>query len=306
MMMNEKKIKVSIKDEPEKSLKASKRLQEIFDKQNEAIEQGPDIEGCLDSDDKNKIEIMTNRFKEKYKGHKLPKIYQQLFNLEEGIIPDQWDIVNTESHWNGDINLLLNAIDNETSLFQFKEFYNMRCGFVMPNLVWLKNFVSFLIHDAGKERISILEICSGLGMLARCIEQYSKGSISVTCVDLCDYTIYDDNQFEYPYHPIIKMDGEEAIKGVGTLFKGIDYIMLCWPPYLEDIDYKILSYMNDNLPDMKIIYIGEYNGCTGSPEFFDLLDENYDEIVYDHFDINASYQHFPHIEDFVSLWEKKK
>lgn len=308
-MNEEQKVRVSVQGDPEQSVQLSERLQNLFDKQNEAIENGPDIEGCLDSDSENRVEEMTQDFKKKFEVHheiEMPTIYQQLFSLENGIIPDRWEINNVDKHWNGDMNMLIDAINDETFLFQFKEFYNMRCGFVLPNLVWLENFTSFLKHDSGKDRISILEICSGLGMLARCIETYSKGEISVTCIDLCDYGIYDKSQFEKPFHPIIQMDGLEAIKGVNTLFKGIDYVMLCWPPYLEEIDYKVLSYMKENLPEMKLIYIGEYNECTGSPKFFELLEEEYDEVLYDHYDINGGYQQFPHIRDFTSLWEKRK
>lgn len=48
-------------------------------------------------------------------------------------------------------------------------------------------------------------------------------------------------------------------------------LFLCWPPYDEDMAYNCAKNYNGET----ILFVGELNGCTGTEEFFDYLNEHF-------------------------------
>lgn len=60
-----------------------------------------------------------------------------------------------------------------------------------------------------------------------------------------------------------------------TLLRYNDWpLMLCWPPYADGMARWCLTCWGGR----RLIYIGEWNGCTADVEFHDVLDERF-EIV---------------------------
>ncbi len=49
-------------------------------------------------------------------------------------------------------------------------------------------------------------------------------------------------------------------------------LFLCWPPYNEDMAFNCAKQYKGDV----ILFIGERNGCTGTEEFFDYLDEHFE------------------------------
>lgn len=70
---------------------------------------------------------------------------------------------------------------------------------------------------------------------------------------------------------IEKLDAMESLKKYGNK---ISHLLISWAPYGSDIDVKLLKEVRDNFPHITIINVGEgEQGCTGSPEFWDEIEE---------------------------------
>lgn len=80
----------------------------------------------------------------------------------------------------------------------------------------------------------------------------------------------DDDSWEIS-KDIEKLDAMESLKKYGNK---ISHLLISWAPYGSDIDVKLLREVRANYPHVTIINVGEgEQGCTGSPEFWEELNE---------------------------------
>lgn len=47
-----------------------------------------------------------------------------------------------------------------------------------------------------------------------------------------------------------------------------DYVFMSWSPYKDDIDMKVVNHIKNKHPHLKLIVLGEENGCTNSEQFW--------------------------------------
>ena len=73
-------------------------------------------------------------------------------------------------------------------------------------------------------------------------------------------------------------------------------LLFSWPEYGEPWTDEVLLRFNGNL----LIYIGEWRGCTGGPNFHDILLRRYDIIA------ELGITTFPYIHDRVFVAQRKK
>jgi hypothetical protein len=84
----------------------------------------------------------------------------------------------------------------------------------------------------------------------------------------------DDNSWKIS-KDVEKLDALESLKKYGNK---ISHLLISWAPYGSDIDVKLLREARENFPHITIINVGEgIQGCTGSPEFWDELEEVHPE-----------------------------
>lgn len=70
---------------------------------------------------------------------------------------------------------------------------------------------------------------------------------------------------------IEKLDAMESLKKYGNK---ISHLLISWAPYGSDIDVKLLREAREKFPHITIINVGEgEQGCTGSPEFWNEIEE---------------------------------
>lgn len=80
----------------------------------------------------------------------------------------------------------------------------------------------------------------------------------------------DDDSWEIS-KDIEKIDAMESLKKYGNK---ISHLLISWAPYGSDIDVKLLREARKNFPHITIINVGEgEQGCTGSPDFWDEVEE---------------------------------
>lgn len=74
----------------------------------------------------------------------------------------------------------------------------------------------------------------------------------------------DDNSWSIS-NGIEKLDALDSLCKYGD---SIDYLLVSWAPWGSEIDYELLMMARELYPQITIINIGEYNGCTGSKRFW--------------------------------------
>lgn len=80
----------------------------------------------------------------------------------------------------------------------------------------------------------------------------------------------DDDSWEIS-KDVEKLDALESLKKYGDK---TSHLLISWAPYGSDIDVKLLREVRKNYPHITIINVGEgEQGCTGSPEFWEELEE---------------------------------
>jgi SAM-dependent methyltransferase len=133
----------------------------------------------------------------------------------------------------------------------------------------------------------IVEIGAGNGYWASLIAQ---DGTKVKCYDTKPYHHGYCNDKSKEYYEVTR-----ATHNVTSWYKHWT-LMLCWPPHWNDMAFRALEKYRGN----KVIYIGEgYGGCTGTDEFFDLLDKEWNNIV------TVDIPSWSGIRDMLFVFEKK-
>lgn len=93
-------------------------------------------------------------------------------------------------------------------------------------------------------------------------------------------TIATDNNSGVVKSPFEKLDALDSLRKYGN---ECNYLLLSWPSG-DPVDAELLRVMREEFPHMLLIHFGEYKGCTGSQEFWELVspyDSLYVEVEYE-------------------------
>ncbi len=122
-----------------------------------------------------------------------------------------------------------------------------------------------------KKYSPILSVCSGYAYTESLLE---KEGVDIVCTDIHPNKKNAwcmDGKF---YTKVEELDAEEAV---------IKYnnrnVFMAWPPYNYDVAERVVKAMDKN---KVLIYVGERSGgCTGNDNFFEYLNNNFEEIESD-------------------------
>ncbi len=166
-----------------------------------------------------------------------------------------------------------------------RDFFIGDFSYSIPNEKAIECMAKFI----GKDKC--LEVGAGLGLWAYLlIKDYNINMI-----------VTDDNSTHYEqetrklnkYCDIIDLNAENAVKK----YKEANVLLMIWPPYDNDLAVSAVKKFKGN----KIIYVGEAKGgCTGTDDFFNLLDKEWKEIKPEN-NIN----NWPEINDQIFFYERK-
>ena len=143
------------------------------------------------------------------------------------------------------------------------------------------NWISILATWIGDR--TVLEIFSGCGSLSRCLKD--KG-IDVKATD----NMESKGKWNELWCDIEEMDCIAAIEK----YNDRDVILVSWSPLSSEIDYRCLIKMREVNPNAVMLVLGEFGGCTNSPQFIDSMNEIEDEMINE---INKTYRSWSFIND---------
>lgn len=152
----------------------------------------------------------------------------------------------------------------------------------LPDCVQGDNFSHFILHrelcevgyyakvtrifceeirkKVGKNSV-VLDPFAGRGYLGRGLRQAGLSVIST-----------DNNSWKLS-RGIEELDYKESVK---KYLPGADLLALSWLPFDNDFDVEFLKSLSKDYPNKKLLVIGEPYGCTGTDEFWRLLEDLYD------------------------------
>ncbi len=167
-----------------------------------------------------------------------------------------------------------------------REFFVDNYAWAVPTEKGIKSIAEFI----GPQDIC-LEVGCGLGIWAYFLKyQYN---INIIATD-DKSTHYDSdvrkNNTYIDYHD---MDSMSSVKK----FREANVLMLVWPPYDNSMGYDALKEFKGN----KFVYVGEERGgCTGTDDFFDLLEKEWIRIEPEH-----NNKSWPGIDDSTKFFTRK-
>lgn len=145
-------------------------------------------------------------------------------------------------------------------LLDFRTEYIDRFGFAIITKEFLDDCVSFL---KGKKA---LEVMSGSGYLAHLLQ---KNGIDIIPTD--NKSCANSGSYNYWQNEYTKIEEIDAVEAIEKYHNSIDIVLISWPPYENDISYKVARRcFKYSIP---ILYIGEPEyGCCAIDKFFDFLE----------------------------------
>lgn len=137
---------------------------------------------------------------------------------------------------------------------------------------------------------SILEIGAGLGLWAHLLR---RAGVTVTATDYFAFRGNFIARGADNFTEVLDMKHTDAIKAYGHLH---ECLMLCWPPYSDPMAYEALK----KFKGPKLIYIGEYDGCTA--------DNTFQKYVENNFELEADVRipQWLGLHDYLSLYRRNQ
>lgn len=108
---------------------------------------------------------------------------------------------------------------------------------------------------------TVLDPFAGRGYLGKGLRQVGLSVIST-----------DNNSWKLS-RGIEELDYRESIE---KYLPEADLLALSWLPFDNDFDVELLRGLSEDYPEKKILLIGEPYGCTGTEEFWRLLEDLYE------------------------------
>ena len=194
----------------------------------------------------------------------------------------------------------LKALEEDTSKYidefmanrNARDLFIYKLGWAIPNPEAIETIKKFVGTDF------ILEVCSGLGMWARLL---MDEGVSIVASDRDPewispiHKMYEQNLSKIKRIRSMNVLKAEAVTALRIFYP--DVLMMIWPPYDRPVAKDALDAFKGN----KFIYVGEGSGgCTGTDDFHDQLEEEWDESEVIHI------PQWEHIHDNLFLYTRKE
>lgn len=135
------------------------------------------------------------------------------------------------------------------------------------------------LSDAVGPDARVLDPMAGRGLLVRALQEQGVEAVGT-----------DNNSWGLSD----SIEAMDVLKSIRTYGGWATHLVLAWPPYNDSVDVKILEEVRANFPDLKVVYVGEVDGCTGSEEFWEVAQVS-------EFDFPVMYETFGCVRDYVYL-----
>ena len=146
------------------------------------------------------------------------------------------------------------TMDDDDDAIENVDRWQNAIGWGMPNLGTMKVLIDFLKK---MKTVIMLSVGTGHGLP----EHYLMGmGFTVICTD--PYPVFEGCH---------KMDALSAVEN----FPKANCLFMCWPNYGSSWSAGVLKAKAKAKDWDVIFFIGEWGGCTGNSEFFDILDKRY-------------------------------
>jgi hypothetical protein len=163
-----------------------------------------------------------------------------------------------------------NKHKNDLEYNRLKDYYVANFSHAIVTEKAIEKIEDFLSHNKCKV---LLEIGSGFGLWSALINLYIKKKENVVSVIATDKIKYSDHKL---YYDVKQLDYESAIKECNEKYDEtlVPCLFLCWPPRDENVASNSLKQFKGNY----LIFIGEESGNVATPEFFNILEEEWDGV----------------------------
>ena len=195
--------------------------------------------------------------------------------------PQSWDSGNGNNRFSLETNSMEQIIT--------KHKVNDLGYYAVATKTFARTFAEIIKEDNPKNGGIVLDPLAGAGHLVKAFREAGIPSIAS-----------DNNSWKFS-KDIEKLDALESIRKYGN---DIDYVVISWAPYTENLDVKILELCRKDFPHIMILNIGEQEGgCTGSEEFWEKArvpkdwsragENNWNQRLFDSYETFISVHDFP-------------
>ncbi|KRL82659.1 hypothetical protein [Lactobacillus ultunensis] len=196
-----------------------------------------------------------------------------------GLMPDEFEDILTDIGQNKrkqltDINNLFN---------NFRQYLSLKYG------IWsIANLQTAKLIKKELNVNTALEIMAGNAYWSKALEESGIQTISTDSLEWAKTSKTGSIQF----HPVINLSADQAIKK----YNQVDLILCSWSPNFGKSDIDTVKSWQKYNKDSHLLFIGERNGATNSPEFWD---HHWFKKTPALMSINHSFQSFDFIDERI-------
>ena len=165
-----------------------------------------------------------------------------------GLFPDELEEITKEANFKDvkTMNHLLNSV---------RQFLSLKFGiWSLPNLT-----TATLIRKELKVSTAV-EIMAGNAYWTKALNEAGIQTIATDSLEWAKTSLTGKKQFSY----VENLDAIKAIKKYNT----VDLIFCSWSPNFGKSDLDVIASWKKYAPNSHLLFIGEKNGATNSPEFW--------------------------------------
>lgn len=199
--------------------------------------------------------------------------------IEFGLTPDVLEDLTMEKQTSaGEIERMNNLLNN------FRSFISRRYGiWSLPNLE-----AAQAIKNAWNVQTG-LEVMSGNSCWSKAL---SEVGVKMTATDSMAWAKTSETGSQ-AFYPTQALDARQAIEK----YNDVDLVICCWAPNFGSGDLEVLeAYRKYARRDAHLIFIGEKNGATNTPVFWQAADNQQSREIKE---INSHFRSFDFIEEKV-------
>lgn len=196
-----------------------------------------------------------------------------------GLLPDQFEDILQEI--GADKKKKLTDINN---LFNnFRQYLSLKYG------IW--SVANLNTAKLIKEKLHVktaLEIMAGNAYWSKALEEVGVKTISTDSLEWAKTS----STGAKPFHKIIDLKADQAIKK----YQDVDLILCSWSPNFGSSDLETIAAWRKYNKDSHLLFIGEQDGATNSPEFWS---HNWFKKTKELREINRSFRSFDFIDEQI-------